>query len=129
MSYRLLFLVNAFVAFALGLGFLIVPALALDQFGVEQYASTKLVSQFFGTTLLALGLMLWFAKDVSDAGQQKGMSVALLLGAVAGLVVTVIGISPASGVIRSNGWIAILIYVLFALGYGFLVFLKPRMQA
>jgi hypothetical protein len=31
-------------------------------------------------------------------------------------------------VIRSNGWIAIIIYVLFALAYAFMLFLKPKMR-
>ena len=128
MSYRILFVVNAIVAFLLGLGFLFVPTMALAQFGIEQYASTRLAAQFFGSAMLALGLLLWFAKDVTDASLQKGMGIAVLLGAIAGLIITVIGISKASGVIRSNGWIAILAYVLFAIGYGFLVFLNPRVQ-
>ena len=126
MSYRILFVVNAIVAFLLGLGFLFVPKMALAQFGIEQYASTRLAAQFFGSAMLALGLVLWFAKDVTDAGLQKGMGTAILLGSIAGLIITVIGISSVSGVIRSNGWIAILAYVLFALGYGFLLFLRPR---
>lgn len=128
MSYRILFVLNAIVAVLIGLAFVFVPTLALKQLGVELYASTRLTAQFFGTAMLALGLVLWFAKDVADANLQKGMGIALLLGAFAGLVIAVIGVSPASGVLRSNGWIIILAYVLFALGYGFLVFMKPRMK-
>jgi hypothetical protein len=86
-----------------------------------------MVAQFFGTAMLALGLLLWFAKDVTDEAVQRGMGVALLVAAVAGLVVTVIG--TAGGVLRSNGWIAILAYALFGLGYAFLVFVKPRQNA
>ena len=129
MSYRILFLVNAIVVALLGLGFLLMPTMALARFGIEQYASTRLAAQFFGSALLALGLVLWFAKDVTDASLQKGMGIAVLVGAIAGLIITVIGISRASAVIRSNGWIAVLVYFLFALGYGYRVFLQPRMKA
>jgi hypothetical protein len=45
---------------------------------------------------------------------------------VIGLVVNVIGV--ASSVIRANGWITIVVYVLFAFLYGFMIFLKPRMK-
>jgi hypothetical protein len=41
--------------------------------------------------MLGLGLLLWFAKDVSDANLQKGMAIALLIGAAAGLSITVAG--------------------------------------
>jgi hypothetical protein len=128
MSYRILFVINALLAVLVGLAFLFVPSMALTQLGVEQYASTRLAAQFFGTAMLALGLLLWFSKDVQEANLQKGMGVAMLVGALAGLVITVIGISSASGVLRTNGWIVIIVYALFVLGYGFLVFLRPRMK-
>ena len=127
MNYRTLFLLTSFIAFAMGAAFLVVPTLAISQFGVDSYASTRMVAQFFGTAMLALGLLLWFAKDVTDESVLRGMSLALLVAALAGLVVSVIG--TAGGILRSNGWIAILAYVLLGLGYAFLVFLKPRMNA
>jgi hypothetical protein len=123
MNYRIMFLINAFLAVLLGLGFLAVPDRVLDQFGVDGYAATKLVSQFFGTALLGLGLLLWFAKDVTDANLQKGMGIALLIGAVAGLGITVLG--ATSGVLRANWWIAMVVYALLGGAYTYLVFLKP----
>ena len=125
MNYRILFVINALVAIAFGLAFLFVPTMALLRFGVDEYASTRLVVQFFGTALLTVGLLAWFAKNITDAGSQKGMCIALLVGSVAGLVMSIIG--TATGLIRGLGWLAIVIYVLFMLGYGFLLFLKPRM--
>ena len=126
MSYKTLFLINSFIAFLLGAAFLFVPSRAIDQFGVDNYASTKMVAQFFGTAMVALGLLLWFAKDIPSETVQRGMAIALLVGAVAGLVVTLIG--ATSGILRANGWMAILVYVLFGLGYAFLVFMQPRMK-
>ena len=124
MNYRITFLVTAFIAVLLGLGFLAVPDRVLDQFGVDGYAATKLVSQFFGTALLGLGLLLWFAKDVTDANLQKGMGIALLIGAVAGLVITVLG--TISGVLRANWWMAMVVYALLGVAYAYLVFPKPN---
>ena len=129
MSYKVLFILNAAVALAFGLALLFVPATVLGLFGVtENYVSTLLVARFFGTAMFALGLVLWFAKDASDEAVQKNLGAALLISSVIGLVVTIIGMTGSRAVIRSNGWIAVLIYVLFALGYGFMLFLKPRMK-
>ena len=124
MSYRIMFLINAFIAVLLGLGFLAVPDRVLDQFGVDGYAATRLISQFFGTAMLGLGLLLWFAKDVTEANLQKGMAIALLIGAVAGLAITVLG--ATSGVLRANWWIAMVVYTILGLPYAYLVFLKPN---
>jgi drug/metabolite transporter (DMT)-like permease len=122
MNYRNLFLLNSFFAFLLGAVFLIVPALAIGQFGVDSYTSTRLMAQFFGAAMLALGLLLWFGKDVASDALQRGMAIAMLVGALAGLFVTALG--AFTGTMRSNGWMAILAYVLFGLGYALLLFFK-----
>ena len=127
MNYRITFMINALIAVLLGLGFLILPGRILDQFGVDEYAATKLISQFFGTALLGLGLLLWFAKDVNEANLQKGMGTALLVGAAAGLVITVMG--TTSGILRANWWIAIVVYTVLGLAYAYLVFQKPKKMA
>ena len=126
MNYRTLFVINSFVTFLLGAAFLFVPSLAMKQFGIDNYASTKMAAEFFGTAMLALGLMLWFAKDVTDEGVLRGMGIAVLIGDVAGLVVAILG--TAGGTLRTNGWIAMIAYALFGLGFAYLVFLKPRMK-
>jgi hypothetical protein len=127
MNFRIMFLINALIVALLGLGFLVVPERVLGLFDVDMYAATKLAAQFFGTVLLTLGMLLWFAKDVSEENLQKGMATALMVGAAAGLVVTAMG--ATSNVLRSNAWIAMLVYLLFGLAYAYLVFMKPRVAA
>ena len=124
MNYRIVFLINAFIAVLLGLGFLAVPDRILGQFGVDGYAATKLIAQFFGTAMLGLGLVLWFAKDVTDVNLQKWMGIALLVGAVAGLLITVMG--TVSGVLRENWWMALVVYAILGAAYGYLLFPKPN---
>ena len=126
MNYRTLFVINSFVVFLFGAAFLFVPTLAIKQFGVDNYASTKMLAEFFGTALLALGLLLWFAKDVTDEGVLRGMGIALLIGDIAGLVVAILG--TVGGTLRTNGWLAMVVYALFGLGFAYLVFLRPRLR-
>ena len=77
--------------------------------------------------MLAIGLVLWFVKDINEAKLHKGMGVVLLVSAAAGLVISMIGISQ--GILRSNGWMLAIVYGLFGLGYGYLVFMKPKSAA
>ena len=126
MSYRIMFVITALVAFLLGLAFLIVPSIAIKQFGVDDYASTRMVTQFYGTAMLALGLVLWFAGSVTDEAAQRGMGIGVLVGAAAGLIVTIL--STVGGTLRALGWVAMLLYVLIGLGFAYLIFLKPRIQ-
>ena len=106
---------------------LFVPMTMLDLFGAEKYVIAKTLGQFFGSAMIALGLLLWFVKDAEDEKMQKGMGYALFASSLIGLIVDIIAVA-VDGVIRNYGWITILIYVLFALGYGFMLFMKPKMK-
>jgi hypothetical protein len=129
MNYRIMFMVNALVAVLFGLGFLFFPARVLGLFRTETFVSTLLMSRFFGTAMLTLGLVLWFAKDTTDESIQKGISIALLIGAVAGLVVTALGTFSSNAVIRANGWLVMVIYLIFGLGYAYLLFMNRPLAA
>jgi hypothetical protein len=124
MNYRIMFALNSIVAFLFGLGFLFFPARALGLLGTETFVSTVLIARLFGTAMLGLGLVLWFAKDVTDVRVQNGMGIALLVSAVTGLVVTMLGTFASHAVIRTNGWAVMLVYLILGLGYGYLLYLK-----
>lgn len=124
MNYRIMFAIHSVIAILFGLGFLFVPTRALGLFGTETFVSTVLVSRLFGAAMLGLGLVLWFAKDVRESSVQKGLGIALLVSAITGLIVTVLGTFASNAVIRTNGWAVMIIYVLLGLGYGYLLFLK-----
>lgn len=128
MSYKVLFILNALVAVVVGLGFLFKPDFGLPLLGVtEQYAATMWASRFFGSAMLALGLVLWFAKD-ADERVQKGMSWGMFASALVGLVLTIAASVAGNAVLRQNTWILIVLYLLFGLGYAFMLFFKPKMK-
>jgi len=93
----------------------------------EQYAATMWASRFFGSAMLVLGLVLWFAKDAEER-VQKGISWGMFVGTLVGLVLTIFASLSATAVLRQNTWIPLVLYVLFGLGYAFMLFLKPKMK-
>ena len=127
MSYRIMLIINAIVVVVFGVFLLIVPQTALTQFGTEVYVATLFLARFLGGTLLISGLLLWFLKDVFDQKTQKSIEITLLGGSVGGFVLSLIGMTT-SGVVRTNGWILLVISVVFGLGYAFLLFLQPQMS-
>ncbi len=129
MSYKIMFALNAVVALLVGLVLLIVPETALTQIGTsERYVSTILATRFVGTAMITIALLLWFVSGIAEEAVQKNLGFSLLVTTVVGLVLTIIGSMSAKAVIRTNSWILIVVFALFALGYGFLLFLKPRMK-
>jgi hypothetical protein len=129
MSYKLMFVLNAVVVVVAGLIFLIIPETALSQLGTsERYVSTILSVRFVGVVMITIGALLWFVKDIADTVMQKNLGFALLASIFLGLILIIIGSMSSQAVIRSNSWILVVVYVLFGLGYGFLLFLKPKMK-
>jgi hypothetical protein len=124
MSYKLMFVLNAIVLLALGLLLLVMPEMGLRQFQMDARVTEIYLARVLGAALVSFGLVFWFAKN--DEGAHKNLGMASLAGAVLALIVTIMG--AASGIIRTNGWIAIVIEVVFALGYAFMLFLKPKMK-
>ena len=128
MSYRIILILNAIVVALFGAFFLILPQTALPLFGItEGYVSTLLVARFFGGAMLMSGIFIWFLKDAFDQKTQKGLEITMLAGSVGGFVLSLIGMT-SSGVIRTNGWILLVITVVFGMGYAFLLFLQPQMS-
>ena len=128
MSYKMLFVLSAIVAIIFGLGFLIVPDRVLPLLGTtEQYASTLFAARFFGFAAFGLGLMLWFAKDVTDEKIQRSFGIANLVVSVVGLVLSLYATMAGNAVLRTNVWVPIVLFLLGGLAYGFMIFIKPKM--
>ena len=130
MSYKFLFVLNAVIAVVAGLLFLFVPDMGLEYFQTEGRAPELFIARFFGMALLALGLVIWFIKDISDESVQKGLGVSMFVGSVVGTVLSILGMSGVEGfgVLRVNGWIPLVVFGFGVLLYGFMLFLKPKMK-
>lgn len=120
MNYRLLATINAVLLAVLGLIFLVVPVLVLDFFNTETYTATSLVARFLGSAMLLAGMFIWVAKDLTDAGTVRTMTIMLLVSSLVSFILTLVGMVGVD-VIRANGWIPLVVQILFVLGYGYLV--------
>ncbi|MFQ5595826.1 MAG: hypothetical protein ACE5HA_16895 [Anaerolineae bacterium] len=123
MKLSTLLVINAIVALVYGISFVLVPATVLSLYGVTQGPGETLTGQFFGVALIAIGLLTWFARDVTDSEAQRAIILALLISDVIGVIVAVLG--TLSGVMNAVGWSAAVIYLLLALGYAYFQFVKP----
>ncbi len=123
MKLRNLLVINAIVALVYGISFVLVPATVLSLYGMTQGTSEALAGQFFGVALIAIGLLTWFARSVTDSDAQRAIILALLISDVIGVIVSVLG--TVNGVMNAVGWSAVGIYLLLALGYAYFQFMKP----
>jgi len=120
MNYRLLSTINAILLAVFGIMFLVAPGFALGFFKTETYTATSFLARFFGAVMMLAGAFIWMAKDLTDARAEKTMTIMLLVSSIFGFILTLVGMIGVN-VIRANGWILLVIHILFALAYGYLV--------
>jgi len=118
-----LLIISTVVTLVYGIFFVLTPATVLSLYGVTQGPSVELMGQYFGSALLAVGLLTWATRNVADSEVQRPIIVALLITDVIGVIVSVLG--TVSGVMSAVGWSAVGIYLLLALGFAYLQFMKP----
>jgi len=123
MKLKILLIINTIICFVYGIILVLTPATMLSLHSVTQGAGEKLMGQYFGSALLAIGLLTWFARNVVDSEAQRAIILSLLISDVIGAIVSVLG--TVSGVMNAVGWSAVGIYSLLALGYAYFQFKKP----
>jgi MFS family permease len=125
MSYRLMFTINAVVLAIFGVVLMIMPQFVLSQFKSDIYVATLFATRFFGSALLMSGLFLWVLKDIATVKMQKNIGYLLLAYSIGGFVMSVLGMTSV-GIFRANGWVLLVVFGLFALVYGYILFLQPK---
>ena len=108
------------VAVLFGIGFVAAPADVLEQYGITADRYVVIMSRFFGGTLINIGLIAWFARNIADALGRRSIVLAGLIGDLIGFFVALQG--QMSGDINALGWSTVFIYGLFALGFAYFQF-------
>jgi hypothetical protein len=124
MSYRLMFIVNAVTLAIFGFLFITMPSFVLNQFKSEVYVATLYAARFMGGTLLISGLLIWFMQDL-PIKKQKVIAYLLLASSIGGFILSLLGMTSI-GVLRENGWVLLVIFGVFSLIYGYMLFLQPK---
>jgi hypothetical protein len=70
MDSKLYLTVAAIVALIFGLGFVLIPGHLVAFYGMTPEPHLVLNIRFFGTTLIALGVIFWFARDFPRMGRR-----------------------------------------------------------
>jgi hypothetical protein len=119
-----LHLLGTVVSFIFALGLLLGPTTILSLFGLTTGNTEKLLAQLFGASLGGFGLVSWFARDATDANAQAGSTISLFIFNVIAFIVSLLAVFSKAW--RSGGWIAVIVFLLFGLGYGYFQFIGPK---
>jgi hypothetical protein len=122
MNLRTFIIISAVLALIYGLGLVFMPVTLLSMYGFGIGASEKLLSQFFGSELLVLGVIAWLSKD-STGTSVRPLVTGNVVGNTVGTIVSLIGV--LNGTMNAVGWSAVGIYLFLTLGFGYFQFMAP----
>jgi len=114
MSVKTFLTVNGVLAVLYGLVFVLMPANTVALYGVAPEPHVDLNLQFFGSALLAFGVVLWFAKDFRDLEAVRGVLIATVVADVVGLLLNLW--ATFEGLLNAVAWTSTIIYVLLLAG-------------
>ena len=115
MKFKTLLVIFSVVAFVAGLACVLAPARMLSNYGISLIPIGYVVYQFWGSTLMGLGMLAWFARNISEPSLQKKLALSFLITAALGTVMAVRGqYAGANGL----GWSNVATFGLFTLGFG-----------
>lgn len=114
MTAKTFLTISSIFATLYGLGFLLFPGPSIAMYGTEPESHLILLIRYFGSTLLAFGVLEWFAKDFRDREAVRAVLIAVVILNAVGLLVTVGGM--AEGLFNSTVWSSVVLYAAFLAG-------------
>jgi uncharacterized membrane protein YfcA len=114
MDSKLYLTVAAIVAIIYGLGFVLIPSHLVALYGMTPEPHLVLNIRFFGTTLIALGVIFWFARDVREWAAVRGVLIGAIVGDALGVLVNLWG--TMKGLLNGLAWSSTVVYIALLVG-------------
>jgi hypothetical protein len=124
MNRQTFMIVAAAVSVVTGLAALLAPAQLAAVFGVTLNDVGIAQTRLLGAAYLGYTAIVWLARDVRDLAAQRAIAVGNLLSWALSLVVTVAGI--ATGLAGAQGWLLVVLEVVFTAAWGYFAFVDQR---
>ena len=125
MKLKTLLIIKAVVCLCLGLPILIVPNFIYSIFGATLAAGGVFAAREYGASLIGNSMLTWFAQDSQESKARWAIILALCVYDAIGVIVTLIAI--ISGACNSLAWLVVVVYLFFALRFGY--FLLPKRKS
>ena len=115
MKFKTLCIFNSFMAFISGVLCVLMPAKLLASYNVSLAPMGLVIYQFWGVSLIGLGMLSWFARSVTESALQKRFALALFITNGLSCIMAVRGQYAGA---NNLGWSTVSLFFLLALGFG-----------
>jgi hypothetical protein len=125
MNLTNLFRLHAILAALYALGLVFVPQFTIGLLSpLPLNAVGTDISRLFGAALVLVTFTTWRASRLADRPARRMFAGGLLVYSMLGVIITAWG--QFAGTWSALGWSSIISYLVFVLGYGYFLFLKPE---
>lgn len=123
MNLKTLMIIKAIVCIALGIPILIAPEFIYGLFGATLQEGGTFAAREYGAALLGAFFLTWYARNTDESRARRAIILDLFVYDAIGVVVTLIAL--LGGLLSWLGWGIVVIYLFFAVGYGYFWFKEP----
>lgn len=124
MKIKGLLIIKAIVSLVFGILLLVIPAKLCSILGMELSSNGIFMAREYGGALIGIFFLCWFARN-SEAS--KALNAIIIFGFVYDFVNLIVSlVTKVSGIMNFLGWGIVAIYLVFTLGFGYFLFLKPK---
>lgn len=124
MKLKTLLIIKAAVCLFLGLSVLIVPDFIYSIFGATLAAGGVFAAREYGASMMGNLMLAWFARNSKASDARWSIILALCVYDAVGVIITLMAIF--SGAVNYLGWLVVLLYLFFAIGFGY--YLIPKKE-
>ena len=124
MWYRSLMTIKSIVCLFLGIPILFAPKTLYGLFDAELGTSGSFAAQEYAAAMLGLMLLTWFARNAGPSAARHAIILGLFVYDALGVIITLIAIFV--GVMNGLGWLVVVVYLFFAVGFGSLLTAKAN---
>ena len=124
MKFTTLMIIKAVVCLVLGALILVVPDFVYSLFGTSLTPGGIFAAREYGASLIGNLMVAWFARNAHESDARRAIILGLCVYDAIGVLVTLIAL--LSGVLNALGWAIVLIYLFFAVGFGYFYVKSPK---
>jgi hypothetical protein len=125
MTLTNLFRLHAILAVLYAVGLVLVPQTIMSLLSPNPLSPLATdITRLFGAALVLITLIAWGASQLTDRAARRLIAGALLVYTSLGLVISLLG--QLAGHWGPFGWSTIVTYLIFVVGYGYFLFIKPE---
>ena len=127
MKFKTLMIIKAVVCLTLGIPILLVPEFVYYLFGTSLNPGGVFAAREYGAALIGTLMITWFARNAGQSQARWAIILGLCIYDAIGFVITLI--ATLTGVLNPLGWSAVVLYLFFAVGFGYFLVKSPKPEA